>query len=153
MKGSKMGGHLADWKPAVPREWLLFCAGLMWCVVGLMLMRLSWIWSSAAGWRASVPFLGLGLLVSTGTHYFFRRFAAANIGRIGSLPPKACIFAFQSWSSYPLVAFMMTLGIGLKSSFLPKIWLAGVYLAIGAGLFLAGLNYFSTLVKARFKVG
>jgi hypothetical protein len=144
--------QITDWKPAVPREWLLLCAGLMWCGVGLILIRWTWIWSSAEGWLASAPFLVIGFLVCIGTQFFFRQMASSNIDRIQSLPEKPCVFAFQSWTSYPLVLFMMGMGIGLKSSSLPRTWLAGVYLAIGVGLFLAGLRYFAVLVPARDQV-
>ena len=141
-----VGGQIG-WKPAVSRKWLLLCAGLMWCGVGLMLMRLSWRWS-VVGWRTSMPFIGAGILIGLGTQHFFRRMATRNIDRIRALPENACLFAFQSWTSYPLVVFMMTLGIGLKSSALPRTMLAGLYLAIGMGLFIGGLVY----LPAYFKV-
>jgi hypothetical protein len=64
--------------------------------------------------------------------------ASKNVERIHALPEKPCLFAFQSWTSYPLVLFMIGLGIGLKASSLPRTLLAGAYLAIGVGLFLAG---------------
>jgi hypothetical protein len=133
-------GRNVDWKPAVTKEWLFLCAALMWCAVGVMLMRLSWRWS-AEGWRTSLPFIAAGILIGLGTQHFFRRMASRNIERILALPEKACLFAFQSWTSYPLVVFMMTLGIGMKSSALPRAMLAGLYLAIGMGLFIGGLVY------------
>jgi hypothetical protein len=120
----------------------------MWCGVGIMLMRLSWLWSSLAGWRNSLPFLVIGLFILLGTQFFFRRIASRNIERIQALPDNACLFAFQSWTSYPLVVFMMGLGIGLRATEVPRTWLAGVYLAIGAGLFVAGSGYFSALMSA-----
>ena len=129
----------------VPKSWLLALSGVMWCGVGLLLMRLVWIWSVAAGWKAIRPFLAAGLVLSLGTRYFFGKMASRDRVRIRNLPDKPCIFAFQSWWSYPLVVFMMGLGLALKSSALPRIWLAGMYLAIGVGLFVAGLNYFSWL--------
>jgi hypothetical protein len=150
---SGMSEHIAEWKPAVARDWLLLGAGLMWCGVGLMLMRWTWLWSSTEGWRTSMPFLMIGFLMGIGTRYFFRKMALRNMHRIRSLPKKACIFAFQSWASYPLVIFMMALGIGLKSSSLPRTWLAGLYLAIGAGLFMAGLAYFSMYIPAHHEQG
>jgi hypothetical protein len=148
-----MNEHIAESKPAVAKEWLLLGAGLMWCGVGLMLMRWTWLWSSTAGWRTSMPFLILGFLIGLGTRYFFREMALRNMHRIQLLPEKACIFAFQSWTSYPLVIFMMALGIGLKSSSLPRPWLAGLYLAIGSGLFMAGLAYFSAYFPLQHEEG
>lgn len=140
--------HNDRWKPSVPRRWLVLSAGLMWCGVGIMLIRLSWLWSSAAGWRSSLPFLSIGLFMGLGTQLFFRRMASRNLARIQSLPDDACLFAFQSWTSYPLVGFMIGLGIVLRATELPRTWLAGLYLAIGAGLFVAGSGYFPTIVSA-----
>lgn len=88
-----------------------------------------------------MPFIAAGISIGLGTQHFFRRMALRNIERIRALPEKACLFAFQSWTSYPLVVIMMTLGIGLKYSALPRAMLAGLYLAIGMGLFMGGLVY------------
>lgn len=132
-------------KPAVPRGWLYLLAGLLWCAVGLMLMGWAWVWSNAAGWRTAWFFDVLGALLGIGTALFFRRMASQNHRRILAMPEKPCLFAFQSWWSYPLVVFMMGLGLFMKASPLPRTWLAGMYLAIGGGLFIAGLDYFDWL--------
>lgn len=73
----------------------------------------------------------------------FSRFADNNIIRIGDIPgDKACIFAFQSWTSYPLVVFMISLGVFLRRfSPIPKPFLAVVYIGIGGSLFLASFHY------------
>jgi hypothetical protein len=68
--------------------------------------------------------------------------ARENIERIRGLPARACLFAFQEWKSYPLVIFMMVLGLALRGSPLPRTWLAVLYLAIGGGLGLASLHYY-----------
>jgi hypothetical protein len=147
-----MSGRLASCKPGIPRRWLRRLAGLMWCGVGLLLLRWSWVWASTAGWLESWPFLLAGLLAAVGTGYFFRRMASRNIGRIQSLPERPCLFAFQSWTSYPLVLFMMGFGIALRGSPLPRIWLMSIYLAIGGGLFLAGLSHFTSLADTNRKL-
>ena len=62
-------------------------------------------------------------------------------------PTPSCLFAFQAWKSYLLVALMILIGFGLRHSALPKPFLAVVYLTIGAALIFAGGQYF----KNRFK--
>jgi hypothetical protein len=141
-----MAEQLTKYKPGVPRDWLQLVAGLLWCGVGLLLLRWSWIWTSRAGFLSAVPYLVIGILGSAASAYFFRWMASQNIGRIQSLPEGPCLFAFQSWRSYPLVIFMMGLGIILRTSPLPRTWLLSSYLAIGGGLFLAGLTYFASLL-------
>jgi hypothetical protein len=59
------------------------------------------------------------------------------------------LFAFQSWWSYPLVVFMMSLGLALRASSLPRIWLTPIYLGIGAGLTLSGMRYFIHIIRPR----
>jgi hypothetical protein len=136
-----------NWKPGVPKHWLYLLSGLIWCGVGLMLMRWTWIWSSEAGWREAWPYDVAGLVFCLGTATFFALMAGRNHDRITALPRSPCLFAFQSWWSYPLVVFMIGLGLALKASPLPRTWLAGIYLAIGGGLFLAGSLYFVWLVQ------
>jgi hypothetical protein len=136
-----------NWKPGVPRRWLYLLSGLIWCGVGLMLMRWTWVWSMAAGWRQVWPYDVAGLVLGVGTATFFAWMAGRNRDRIIALPANPCLFAFQSWWSYPLVILMIGLGLLLKASPLPRTWLAGTYLAIGGGLFLAGGLYFVWLVR------
>lgn len=125
--------------------WLYLLSGLIWCGVGIMLMRWTWIWTTLEGWEKAWPFDATGMVISIGTATFFGMMANQNIMRIRSLPEKPCLFAFQSWWSYPLVVFMMGLGLVMKASALPRTWMAGMYLAIGGGLFIAGLRYFGGL--------
>ena len=80
----------------------------------------------------------------------FSKLAKKNIRRIGAYTDeKICLFAFQKWSSYPLVAFMMGLGIYLRHySSLPKSLLAILYLGIGSALFASGLLYFAHIIRS-----
>jgi hypothetical protein len=131
--------------PAVPRSWLQILAGLAWTGVGLMLGRL------AANWLIAYPLLTAvvtgftGLLLAILISIFFSAMAQKNVARIRELPEKACLFAFQQWYSYPLVIFMVTLGLLLRHSELPRHLLAILYLGIGGGLMLASRHYYLTL--------
>ncbi len=129
--------------PAVPRHWLLLLAGLMWSGVGVFLSCL------AATWLAkSFSILSLLLfLVGVGVSVFanrvqFTRLAVKNIQRICSLNHTACLFSFQAWTGYLIIAFMMSLGIWLRSSSIPRPYLMVVYVAIGGALFQASFHYY-----------
>ena len=93
-----------------------------------------------------------GLTLAAGIYTVgFSRLAKKNIRRICDLPGrKVCLFAFQAWTSYPLVAFMIGLGIYLRrySSF-PKPMLAILYLGIGSALFASSLHYFAHIASSR----
>jgi hypothetical protein len=131
--------------PAVPRSWLQIVAGLAWSGVGLMLGRWAAVWlleyPLSTGALAVGAGLGLAVLISL----FFSIMALKNIDRINQLPEKACLFAFQQWYSYPLVLFMVSLGLLLRHSPLPRNLLAILYLGIGGGLLLASRHYYLTL--------
>jgi hypothetical protein len=73
----------------------------------------------------------------------FSKVARKNIKRINNyLSEKVCLFAFQQWSSYPLVVFMIGLGVVLRVySPIPKPWLAVLYIGIGGALFISSFHY------------
>jgi hypothetical protein len=135
-------------KPAAPKVWLLTLAGSMWLGVGLMLDGFAIRWLRLADFSTVGLFSLVGLLLASAIYRFgFSRLADKNIRRIRSLAgEKVCLFAFQAWSSYPLVAVMISLGIYLRVySPIPKPVLASGYLGIGTALFSASLHYFAHL--------
>jgi hypothetical protein len=139
------------WKPTAPRWILNALSGLVWSGVGLLLLRWVWVWLSPMPYPNWIPSalagIGLALLAGTGFSWMAKR----NLLRLERLPDRPCIFAFQRWTSYPLVVFMIVLGVTLRHSLLPRTWLAPVYLGIGGGLFLASLLYFQSLIQAALK--
>ena len=138
--------------PALGKRWLLLIAGMTWCGVGILLN------SYAFEWFAMVPpgswlLLGaVGVIVGVGFYtLIFARFSEKNIVRIGAYQQeRICIFAFQRWTSYPLVTVMIAMGIFLrKYSPIPKPYLAPLYFGIGSALVIAGLKYFWSVFQAK----
>jgi hypothetical protein len=142
---------LHKFRPGVHKNWLQLSAGLVWFGVGLMLIGFASRWLKLVDFSTMLLLVLAGLLLATGIYFFgFSKLARKNINRISALRgAKACLFAFQSWPSYPLVAFMISLGIYLRVySPFPKPLLAILYLGIGGGLFLASLHYFAHIARA-----
>ena len=145
-------------KPAAPKYFLHLTAGLMWSIVGLYLMSLTreWIAPPQTNYTWAIFFAGILLGIAIYT-FGFSKFADINIQRVESIPSeKPCLFAFQKWSSYPLVVFMISLGIFLRIySPIPKTWLGGIYIGIGFSLLLASFHYYKALWKSigRKKIG
>lgn len=130
-------------KITVAKVWLFLLAGLMWSGVGIMLCSLAYRWlvdlhSFRALW------VGLSGLASSLVVYRFGflHIARKNINRLHAFLEKVSPFAFMSPKSYLLVVFMMALGIALRSSPIPKVYLSVVYTTIGAALFLSSLHYY-----------
>lgn len=136
--------------PRVPKDVLIFIAGLLWISVGLFLMKLSSRWFyEFSSIQIMLVIIG-GLLLGTVISYFgFSALANKNIARINQYEEKVCMWAFQKWTSYILVAFMMSLGIFLRHSNLPKYILAPMYIGIGFALFTSSFRYFLFLFKGR----
>lgn len=131
-------------KPGARKPWLHALAGLVWSGVGIMLIAFAMRWIGLARPPVQVEIVLAGVLLASGTYFFgFSRLAKKNIRRIQAYTrEKVCLFAFQQWSSYPMVAFMMALGIYLRIySPLPKPLLAVLYIGIGGGLFLSSFHY------------
>ena len=124
-------------------------ASIIWSGVGVYLNLLALGWLRPVKFnRAALLVLG-GLILSLAIYaIMFRRFADQNIERIKMMTgEKICLFAFQRWTSYPLVAVMISLGIFLRLySPIPKPYLAVLYIGIGTSLFLASLRYYRYMI-------
>lgn len=139
---------LENWTPAATKPWLYTVAGIMWFGVGLYLCSLTVESLSPVKKGDKFWLITGGVILAFGIYAFgFSRFANKNIQRIATIPKKkVCIFAFQRWSSYPLLVAMISLGIFLRLySPIPKPWLAVMYIGIGGSLFLASFHYYKII--------
>jgi hypothetical protein len=134
--------------PAVTKVWLFLLAGIMWSAVGIMLCSLAYGWLSVMDLTAALWIGGSGLVLAGIVYRFgFSRIAKRNIQRLHAFLDKVCIFAFISWKSYGLIAIMMTLGMLLRSSAIPRGYLAIVYITIGGALFISSLHYYPPVLQ------
>jgi hypothetical protein len=143
INGTEMNDWIAYINPVIPKRWLLIIGGVMWTGVGILLISL------AVGWLIAAPSFGMLLLGLLGVGISilanraqFTKLAKKNIRRILSLGEKASVFAFQAWTGYLIIAVMMTGGMLLRHSVVPKPDLAVVYLSIGGALLQASVHYY-----------
>lgn len=133
--------------PAVPKFVLFLIAGAMWSSVGIMLDTLPVQWLKNYQGQVWV-FVVSGLLLAFIIHHFgFLKIVNKNIKRITELPEKACVFSFISWKSYLIIIIMITLGITLRHSTIPKQFLSIIYIGIGTALFLSSIRYYRKLFQ------
>jgi hypothetical protein len=137
---------LKSLRPAVSRSWLIAIAGLMWTGVGVMLCRLAYHWFAAihAGVAALHGLLGV-FMALVAYHFGFSKIAQGNIKRLCLLTERTCVFAFQTWKGYLIIGSMIILGAVLRSSPVPKSYLAIVYTTIGGAIFLSSFHYYHLL--------
>ena len=139
-------------KPAVSSYWLMLISGLLWSGVGIFLLRiaLQWILRFPPGTEILVLFSGvvLGAGAAVGFSFVVRK----NIRRIRNYQGAVCVFAFQEWKSYLLVAVMMSLGIFLRTcNSIPRQLVAPVYVTIGLALFVNSFTYYRHFREMRWE--
>jgi len=131
-------------EPAASRRALVLTAAALWSLAGLILITRAIFWLPEAGlWAIAIAVASIGVGLFKGW-LVFAKLARRNIERIRALSPhkpRICIFAFQAIQSYLIVIAMIMLGIVLRMSPLPRLWLAAVYLAIGVALEWGALIY------------
>lgn len=136
--------------PKVGKNILILISGLLWSLVGLFLISLTVKWLSLLS-EVYIIVDGLtGVILGLIIAYFgFSHIAKKNLARILQYQKeKICIWAFQKWSSYLLIAFMMSLGILMRNaSFIPKYILSPIYIGIGLALFLSSFVYYRFLLQ------
>jgi hypothetical protein len=138
---------MANIKPAVNKQVLLFLAGFMWLSVGIMLLLLSFSWLNASRNFNSYLLGGIGVVFALVVHHFgFLKIVDKNLGRILPMEGTKCVFSFITWKSYILVAGMVTLGTLLRHSPIPKPYLSILYIGIGLALLLSSLRYLRILL-------
>ena len=139
---------IKNFTPVVDKKVLVLLAGTMWCGVGIMLISFAVSWLSFYSGREEVLFFSAGFLVAMPVHHFgFLRIADKNLNRLLALTEKRCVFAFMTWKSYLIVLVMMSMGIALRHSAIPKRYLSVLYNGIGLALFLSGIRYLRFFYK------
>lgn len=133
--------------PKVNKYILILISGVLWTGVGLFLIRLAFRWFLVLSAKEIIFAIIAGLLLGSAIAYFgFSNLANKNIKRINNYQGKVCIWAFQKWSTYLLIIFMMSLGIFMRNTtFIPKFVLCPMYIGIGLALFLSSFNYYNFL--------
>ena len=143
---------LKKFKPAVSKYWLMALAGLMWSAVGILLCRMAYHWLKSVSENRALLMGSFGLVSALVVYRFgFSKIANKNIARLCLLPNQTCIFAFQAWKSYLIIIFMVTLGITLRHSPIPRHFLAVIYVTIGGALFFSSFHFYWRIWQVKIK--
>lgn len=141
-------GKLEKYKPAAEKNLLVLMAGIICCGVGIMLLVLAFSWLEADADSNIYLFGGVGLVLALLVHHFgFLRIVDKNLKRIIPMKGKKCVFSFITWKSYLLIIVMMTMGIMLRHSSIPKPYLAIIYTAIGLALIFSSFRYMRVFIR------
>ena len=129
--------------PGVRKQYLMATAGLLWLGVSVLLCKFAISWYGEYPGSGLIWYIIIGVLAGLLIHHLgFLRIVNKNLVRIHHIENKYCLFGFMPWKSYLLIAVMMTMGISLRNSSLPRIYLSVVYMGIGLALGLSSIRYF-----------
>ena len=143
-----MNLKLKQFNPSVDKRFLIVLSGITWSVVGIMLCKLAFDWLSLVNSKSAIGLGSIGIMLSLLIHHFgFLRLVNRNIDRIDALKDKICIFAFQPMKSYLIVIIMITIGIILRHSSIPKPYLSVIYIGFGGAMFLSSIRYFRAFIQ------
>lgn len=135
--------------PAVPRHYLFGIAGIFWTVAGVLLCVRAIIWLDVFSFSIEVAFEAVSVaLAVAGYLLMFFKVVQKSIDRIGRLPDRACVFAFAAWQGYFMIALMMTIGITLRNTSIPKYYLAVPYTAMGGILLIGSVRFYRKFLAA-----
>jgi hypothetical protein len=139
--------RIEKWKPGVPKSVLLLIGGMMWIIVGVMLNGLAYSWLMTERLDYALFAAMIGFVCSLVIHHFgFLRIVDRNLDRILPMEGRRCIFSFMPWKSYMLISIMIVLGLLLRHSSIPKLYLAVLYIGIGTALILSSVRYLRYLI-------
>ena len=129
--------------PAVPRYYLFGLAGAFWTFAGLVLCARAILWLNVFPLSIELALETTSVAIAIiGYLFLFVKVVQKNIDRIRQLPESACVFAFTAWRGYVMIALMITFGITLRNTSIPKYFLAVPYAAMGAILLIGSARFF-----------
>jgi hypothetical protein len=141
-------GVIEKLNPRVDRKILILIAGIIWFGAGVMLISFAAAWLGHYDGKGVWIYYAAGFLAAMPIHHFgFLKLADRNLARLLPLTEKRCLFSFITWKSYLIIVIMMTMGITMRHSSIPKQYLSVLYNGIGLGLFLSGIRYFRNSFK------
>ncbi len=145
---------IESFRPLIPRRWLYAVSAAVWCLAGTMLCLRSWYWMAERTPSTFIAVESGGIVVAVvGFVFGFSRITAKNIARIGSLPERSSLFAFTGLRGYALIALMMSTGILLRNSSLPREYLSVPYTAMGGALLFGSASFLRTFFSTRRAAG
>ena len=130
-------------KPAVPRHYVFALAGFLWTFAGILLCFRAAVWLGVFSFGAEIALELVSVVLAIASYsLIFSKLVQKNIDRINGLPERACVFAFTHWRGYLMIVLMMTLGLTLRNTDIPKYYLSIPYTAMGGTLLIGSIGFY-----------
>jgi hypothetical protein len=151
LMGEPESSIISKLNPSVPRYYLFGIAGAFWTIAGVLLCARAIIWLDVFPLALELALETTSIAIAIiGYLFLFVNVVQKNIDRIGHLPENACVFAFTAWQGYVMIAFMITIGVTLRNTSIPKYYLAVAYTAMGAILLIGSAKFFRQFATSVF---
>ena len=126
----------------VEKKYLLIIAGFVWLIAGTNITEIG-LQANDFGWKLYI-LIGAVIVYLIFHNMVFRKMVKKHTARICSYPDeKQSVFRFFDKQAYLIMAFMMTMGIGLRQlNVLPKVFINVFYSGLGVSLMIAGISFF-----------
>ena len=146
-----MNEILASYKPAVSKKLLLLIAGIVWVGISYIAinMGLNYIFDNSHHilFHLLLSFITGGFLFLV---IFLKVFNSYTNRIIQLNSDKPRLFAFSSFKSYFITAFIFTLALYInKYNFVDPLALSIIYTGIGISLFFASLKLFYSFISFK----
>jgi hypothetical protein len=134
--------------PTISRHKLLVIAGVVWTGVGVLLWSRSLIWTADLSMLSEIGLQGASITIAIVAYRFgFSRIVQKNIDRIHTLPEETSPFAFTGVRGYVMILAMSGIGIILRNSALPKVYLALPYSSMGSVLLFGSVSFYRNFAR------
>jgi len=134
----------------ISRHWLFLISGVVWTLVGVMLWSRAILWSAGSTVEGEVIIFGTSIIVAAvGYRFGFSKVVKKNTDRISALPARVNPFSFTGRRGYLMIGIMISMGIVLRNSALPKSYLSIPYASMGGVLLLGSITFYRNFFEAR----
>jgi len=137
----------------VHKNTLILIAGIVWAIAGFNIVRIGLVAyeGNFTWWRALLSIA----VYSVFQLFIFGKMVQKHTNRILNYEEeRQNFFRFFDTRSYLIMAFMMTLGIGLRvSGAVPNTFIAFFYTGLGASLLTAGVLFIIRYIRVRVQSG
>ena len=133
----------------VHKNTLILIAGIVWAIAGFNIVRIGLVAyeGNFTWWRALLSIVVFAVFQL----FIFGKMVQKHTDRILNYEEeRQNFFRFFDTRSYLIMAFMMTLGIGLRvSGVVPNTFIAFFYTGLGASLLTAGVLFIIRYIRVR----
>lgn len=141
---------LRKYNPKAQRKILFLVAGIIWGFAGFRVFDIGFKTIQGANAISIVNTIISAVIFCLFFFLIFKKLVKKHTKRVINKPQeKQCVFSFFDLKSYCIMAFMISLGIWVRSTGVFPIYVGDFYIGLGLALFGAGVLFIINFVNFR----